>query len=549
MMFFKWKRWVFCLWLLCFISSYCSGQHQAPPKLVVGIVVDQMRPDYLYRYWDKFGEGGFKKLVNEGFVCKNTNYNYVPTYTAPGHASIYTGTTPAVNGIAGNNWYSRDSSRIVYCTEDASVQTVGSSSKAGLMSPQNLLSTTITDELRIFSNKQSKVIGISLKDRGAILPAGHLANGAYWFDSFNGHWISSSYYMQALPEWVADFNRQALADKYLSQPWKPLLALNQYTESLPDDNSYEGLFKGESKPVFPHNLPQIFKQEGFEAIRSTPFGNTITKDFALAAIGAEQLGKGKHTDFLAVSFSSSDYIGHRYGPGSIEVEDMYLRLDRDIAQLLQFVEKFVGKDNVLVFLTADHGAAEVPAFLTDNKIEAGYLDAKKTEDQLSQFISKNFGDSLFVTFYNQQVYLNRQYMQRKKINPAEIQEQIARYAFSLEGVAGAVTTATLYYNGFNDPYRSLVQNGNHATRSGDVFITLKPGWFAGESRTGTTHGSSYSYDTRVPLLWYGWKIAKGSSAEAVHVSDIAPTLAIFLNTPFPNGCTGKPITSITNLKN
>lgn len=545
-MLFTWKKWAFAFLSPFFIGSYCIGQQQAPPKLVVGIVVDQMRPDYIYRYWDKFGENGFKRLVNEGFVCKNTNYNYVPTYTAPGHASIYTGTTPAVNGIAGNNWYSRDSSRIVYCTEDLSVQTIGSTSKAGLMSPRNLLSTTITDELRIFSNKQSKVIGISLKDRGSILPAGHLANAAYWFDSFNGHWITSSYYMQALPKWVNDFNKQGLASKYLSQPWKPLLPLSQYTESLPDDNPYEGLFKGESKPVFPHNLPQIYKQEGFEAIRSTPSGNTITKDFALAAIQAEQLGKGKHTDFLAVSFSSSDYIGHRYGPGSVEVEDMYLRLDQDIAQLLDFVEKSIGKENALVFLTSDHGAAEVPAYLMDNKVPSGYLDGNKTSDLLAQFIHKNFGDSLFVSFYNQQVYLNREIMERKKINPVAVQEQIARFSLSLEGVASAVTTASLYYNGFTDPFRSLVQNGNHATRSGDVFITLRPGWYASEFRTGTTHGSTYSYDTRVPLIWYGWKIPKGSSAEAVHVSDIAPTLAIFLNTPFPNGCTGKPIVPLTH---
>ncbi len=324
---------VFLLSFLFISSLYAQGaktrKPDTSPKLVLGIVVDQMRYDYIYRFWNKYGNGGFKRLVNEGFFCRNTHYNYMPTYTAPGHASIYTGTTPAVHGIVGNNWFVKEENKSTYCTDDKTVKTVGSTSAAGEMSPANMWSSAITDELRLVSNFQSKVIGISLKDRSSILPAGHLANAAYWFDSQNGAFITSTHYMQDLPSWAAKFNAQDKAKEYLSKSWTTLLPVQQYTESLPDDNPFEGLFKGEQKPVFPHNLPEIFKQDGYEAIRYTPFGNSMVTDFALTAILAEKLGKGAATDFLAISYSSTDYIGHRYGPRAIELEDTYLRLDED----------------------------------------------------------------------------------------------------------------------------------------------------------------------------------------------------------------------------
>ena len=331
------KRSVF---LLYFFSSFVMVAQPIPkPKLVVGIVVDQMRYDYIYRFWDKYSEGGFKRLVNNGFFCKNTNYNYVPTYTAPGHAAIYTGTTPAINGIVGNDWFDRALGKKIYCVVDTTVVGVGSISKEGKRSPANLLTSTITDELRLATNMKSKVIAISLKDRSAILPGGHTANAAYWFDGSNGNFISSTYYMKELPRWVVEFNEKKLPQKYLSQPWNTLLPIDQYTESLADDNPYETKFAGEQRPVFPHDLPVLMaKNKGMGLLLTTPFGNSLLLDFAKEVLYAESMGKAETPDFLAISFSATDYIGHAYGPNSIEVEDCYLRLDKDIAELLNMIE-------------------------------------------------------------------------------------------------------------------------------------------------------------------------------------------------------------------
>jgi predicted AlkP superfamily pyrophosphatase or phosphodiesterase len=530
---------------LLFVITIQTGVAQnrkptRPPKLVVGIVVDQMRYDYIYKYWDKLGPDGFRRLVQQGFVCQNANFNYVPTYTAPGHASIFTGTTPAVNGIIGNHWFLRDENRGMYCTEDPSVQTVGSTSDAGKMSPRNMLSNTIGDELRMFTNMQSKVVGIALKDRGAILPAGHLANSAYWFDGKNGAFISSTFYMQALPNWVDQFNGKNLAQQYLSKPWNTLLPIAQYTESLPDNNPYESPLKGEAQPVFPHNLPELAKNAGYDLIRDTPFGNSITKDFAIAALRGEQLGKGPHTDMLTVSFSSTDYIGHKFGPGSIEVQDTYLRLDKDIAELLKFLDSHVGKNNVVVFLTADHGAADVPAYMMERRQPAGYFDNKVVVDSLKKHLSGLYGAPLVQSYYNQQVFLDHAVLSQRKLNKTDVQNEVADFLLRFPGIANTITANALNNNYFGDGMRNLVQNGFSQTRSGDVVVTYSPAWME-FGKTGTTHGSSYSYDTRVPLIWYGWEIQQGSSPELVHISDIAPTLAIFLNTQFPNGTTGKPI--------
>ncbi|MBC7448901.1 MAG: alkaline phosphatase family protein, partial [Hymenobacteraceae bacterium] len=316
------------------------------PRLVVGIVVDQMRYDFLYRYWQKYpATGGFKRLLSQGFQYTNCHYDYVPTYTGPGHGALYTGTGPSGHGIVGNNWFVRETGKGVYVTEDASVQTVGSTSAAGQMSPKHLLTTTITDELRL-ADIESKVVGVCLKDRGSILPAGHFPTGAYWFDGLTGSFISSTYYKQQLPEWVTTFNARRRTDTLLSHPWTPLLPLLTYTESTSDDAPWENTFPGEEKPIFPHNLPAILASglakvamtsqapAVYDLIRQTPFGNTLTVEFAAAALVGENLGKGPTTDFLAVSFSSTDYVGHFYGPNAVETEDTYLRLDHDLGALL-----------------------------------------------------------------------------------------------------------------------------------------------------------------------------------------------------------------------
>ncbi len=511
------------------------------PKLVVGIVIDQMRYDYLYRYWDKYGEDGFKKLLREGYSFDNTHYNYVPTYTAPGHASIYTGTTPAVHGIVGNDWFSRENTKNIYCVSDETVTALNGSEAAGKMSPANLLSTTVGDEIRLESNMNARVIGIALKDRAAILPAGHTANAAYWFDAKTGNWMSSSYYFKKIPNYVTIFNAKNLTKKYMSQSWNTLVPMSQYIESTEDDTAYEGLFEGEAKPVFPHNLSEIYKKSGAGSIATTPYGNTLTKDFAIATLEAEQLGKGKFTDMLTVSFSAPDLVGHKFGPNSIETEDTYLRLDFELADFLKYLDKNIGKQNVLVFLTADHGVIQVPKFLSDRKIPTGKFRGKELMDSLSLFLVNDFGDSLVSQYINQQIYLNHNLINQRKINVTNLENKIINYLLTRDGVSNVVSATSLQTQSFQNTVFQRVQNGFHPRRSGDIAIQLFPGWIDNDLKTGTTHGSSYTYDTHVPLLWYGWKIPSGSSEKAVEIIDIAPTISNLLHIAFPNGATGKPL--------
>ena len=376
--------------LFLFVSHTVYSQ-PSRPKLVVGLVIDQMRWDYLYRYNELYGANGFKRLLNQGFSCENTLLPYVPAYTAVGHTCIYTGSVPAYTGIIGNNWFDKNTGSSVYCTDDATVSTVGSNSNAGKMSPENLWVTTITDELRLSNNFKSKVIGIALKDRGAILPAGHSANAAYWYDDKVGKWITSSYYMNTLPAWVSSFNDKDLPASYMSKDWNTMLPIGRYDLSTADDKPYENPIKGEKTVTFPHQLSAIGMADKYESFKTTPFANSYTFDFAKAAIDNESLGKNTVTDFLAISISSTDYIGHSFGPNSIEIEDTYLRLDKDIADFIQYLDLKVGKGNYLFFLTADHGVAHIPAFLVEHKIPGGSFSENDLSIELNEAIEKGFG--------------------------------------------------------------------------------------------------------------------------------------------------------------
>jgi predicted AlkP superfamily pyrophosphatase or phosphodiesterase len=525
-------------------KQQASQEKTARPKLVVGIVIDQMRYDYLFRFRDKYSAGGFRRLMQEGFLFENANYNYVPTYTAPGHACIYTGTTPSHNGIIANDWYDRTLGRAVNCVGDSTMKPVGTTSISGKMSPKNLLTTTITDELRTAGNFKSKVIGIALKDRGAILPAGRSANAAYWHDPYTNNWVTSSYYMQELPGWVNDFNGRKISDSLLSRPWVTLLPQDSYVESTADDTPYEGLFRGETRPVFPHNLPEIKKSDE-ELIRKTPFGNTFTSLFSKAAIEGEHLGKGTQTDFLTVSFSSTDYVGHMYGTNAIELEDTYIRLDLDLAGLLTFLDNSIGKNNYLLFLTADHGAAANPIYSHDHNLPGEEFDSDTMFRALGAFLDKEYGPDKYISNTNaHQVYLNRHLLDQKNINAKEMREKCARFVKRFEGVAEAVTCDELQGEAKREGVISFIQNGYNDGRSSDVLIELKPGWIDWYTKTGTTHGSAYSYDTHVPLIFFGTGIAHGTSNDSVAITDIAPTVAALLNIENPSGSTGKQLKEI-----
>lgn len=519
-----------------------SKSETAKPKLVVGIVVDQMRYDYLTRFYNRFGEGGFKRLMNEGFNCQNNHFDYIPTYTAPGHASIFTGTTPATHGIIGNNWYDKENNEDVYCVNDSNYQSVGATDKSGQMSPHRLKVSTITDQLRLHTQFRSKTIGIAIKDRGAILPAGHTANAAFWFDGDEeGKWISSTYYMNKLPDWVTQFNQSGKVETYMKQ-WNTLYDVKTYTESGPDDNAYEGLFKGETKPTFPHDLPKLRKDNSnFDIIKSTAFGNSITADFAIAAIKGEQLGKGKEPDFLTLSFSSTDYVGHMFGVNSVEVEDTYLRLDQDLERVFSFLDAEVGQGNYTVFLTSDHGAVDVPAYLRDKKIPAGYFDSSAFKKYLKEFsIQKYEGNQLIKDISNKQVFLDEKLISEKDYDLDDVEESFAQAILNFPKIAEVYTATAIRNTDFTKGMANLLQNGYNQKRSGNVLYTLKSG-VIDYTKTGSTHGSGYDYDTHVPLLFYGWGIRQGKTVQKTNITDIAPTVAALLGLEMPDGTTGIPL--------
>jgi predicted AlkP superfamily pyrophosphatase or phosphodiesterase len=516
----------------------------ARPKLVVGIVVDQMRWDFLYRYYDRYtAGGGFKRFLNQGFSCENTLIPYTPTLTACGHATIYTGSVPSIHGITGNAWYDRLLGRSVYCTEDETVTTVGAAGTAGEMSPRNMLVTSICDELRLSTNFRSKVIGISFKDRGGILPAGHSANAAYWYNPASGDWISSTYYMGALPKWVTDFNNKKHVDRYYRQNWNTLYPIETYVQSTADQKTYEAKPLGTEVKGFPYSLEK-FVTKNYAAIASTPHGNSLTSDMAKAAIEAEALGTDNFTDFLAVSYSSPDYIGHAFGPNSIEIEDTYLRLDKELGDLFDYLDTKIGKGQYLVFLSADHGVSHVPGFLTENKIPAGTKSSQLIMDQLNTGLKGKFGhNNLIVSMYNAQVHLNHLLIDSLKLNRNTIKKSIMDSLQYRDGIVRLIDLDEFDKVPLSSKLKDMFANGYFPQRNGDLQMQLTPQWIDGGS-SGTTHGSPYPYDSHIPLLWYGWNITPGKTYREVYMTDIAPTIAALLKIQTPSGNVGKVITEI-----
>lgn len=536
----------FSLYLLFFASILLSGSLQAQqpprPKIVVGIVVDQMRWDYLYRYLDRYEEGGFKRLMREGYNFQQAYIDYVPTFTAPGHASIYTGSVPALHGIVANDWIDIRSGRAWYCVEDTAVSSLGGG-KEGLMSPRNLLASTVADELKLATNFRSKTFGISIKDRGAILPAGHTADAAYWYDGNSGHFISSSFYQEALPGWVNQFNQRGLADSFLKLNWETLYPLESYTQSTPDDTPYEGTFSWEEKPVFPHRTEQAaVKDRG--VLRGTPYGNTLVRLMAEACIRNEALGKDAVTDFLAVSFSSPDYIGHQFGPNAVEVEDQYLRLDRELARLLAFLDQEVGKGEYLLFLSADHGAAHNALFMQDHRLPARSVSIKEILTALNDTLSRAFKTpELVLSLMNYQVYLNEPLIQKAGLDRESVKALIAGWLRSQEGVNLVVDMESSGTRNVPPVLSGSITNGYYHNRCGSLQIILNPGWYSGYGPTGTTHGSWNPYDAHIPLLFFGWGVSQGESYQRVHMTDIAPTLSALLYIQVPNAAIGNVILS------
>lgn len=531
-------RKLFLLSCILFLSIFTIAQapkSPAKPKLVVGLVIDQMRWDYLYRYQERYGQGGFNRLTQKGFSFENTFIQYLPSYTAVGHSTIYTGSVPAFTGIIGNNWYERSLRKGMYCTTDTTVQSVGGTGKAGQMSPRNMWATTITDELRLASNFKSRVFGISLKDRGAILPAGHSANAAYWYDS--GKWITSTYYMNELPAWVKAFNDKDMPVAMMKKDWETLYPLNTYTLSGKDSVAYENSFMGLKTTNFPHKLSTIEKEK-YEAFKTTPYANTYSLDFAKQLIENEKLGASAYTDFLAVSLSSPDYMGHTFGPNSVEAEDMYLRLDKDIAAFLSYLDTKIGQGNYLFFLTADHGAAHIPAYLDENKIPAGTFNQFRLQASLNELLEEKFGiKSLVLSIENYQVYLDVDKISAEKKDLEEVKAEVIAFLKKQPFITNVYDLEELGEASLAEPLKSMMINGYNQVRSGDVQFIVKPAYFDGGAK-GTTHGMWNPYDSHIPCLFFGWNIKPGKSNRTVSMSDIAPTIAAMLKIQMPNACVG-----------
>ncbi len=528
-----------------FVLFFSNLSAQQRPKLVVGIVVDQMKVEYLYRFQNDFSGNGFKRLMNDGFSFYNMHFNYMPTYTAPGHASIYTGATPSMHGIVSNEWFSRTLGKEVYCTDDASVKALGESSKTeGEMSPKNLQTTTVTDELRLTTNFKGKVIGISIKDRGAILPAGHFANWAFWY-SKTGNFISSTFYGDKLPDWVTEFNAQKNYMKYINQGWDLLKPASTYDESLADDNPYEGKLYKVDKPVFPYDLKAMYDKNDAGVIRTTPFGNDLVNEFAKLAIEKESLGKDVDTDFLAVSFSSTDYVGHILGPRSIELQDTYLRLDLTIADFLNYLDKTVGKGNYLVFLTADHAGAENARYLKDNKYEVTNIEGKEATKNLKKFSTDTFGEDLVLDYGGFNLYFDKEKIKAKSLDLIKVKQAFKDFLMTQNYVKRVYTEEEILANSGADYHLNCIAKGYDVTQNGDIIVLDKPGYIE-YGPTGTSHGTTYSYDTHVPLLFYGWNIKKGESHDRKVITQIAPTLSQLLKITQPNGTESEVLTEILN---
>lgn len=540
------QKKVICFLILIYSTLLFSQTKTAvvntKPKLVVGIVVDQMRNDYIYRYWSSYGNGGFKRLVNDGYYFKNAHFNYIPTYTGPGHSSIYTGTTPRTHGIIANDWFVKTNTIETYCVQDTTVKTVGSKTKAGLMSPKNQLTSTIGDELKMSSNNLSKVFGVALKDRSSILPAGHAANAAFWFDEQSGNFISSSWYISELPKWLSDFNDKKTPNQYLQKGWNTLYPIESYTNSIADDNRYESVPNKKEKPIFLYDYKTYLNKNNVGIIRATPYGNSITKDVAIECLINEQLGKDDVCDLFCISFSSTDIVAHSYGPRAVEVEDVYLRLDKDLEELLNTLDKQVGKNNYTVFLTADHGGADVPNHLKDNKIPAGYLKEDALIQNVKKYFQNNYNDSsLFVNMSNMQLFLNDKKIENLKLNKNDVEQKLANYLITITGIAEAYPSEIMKYTAFeNNDYKALLQNGYNHKLSGNVCYILNAAWMD-YAEKGTTHGAGYNYDTHVPVLFYGNGIKKGSSFNYINITQIAPTICELLQINQPNGCTSNPL--------
>ncbi|MDR2836041.1 MAG: alkaline phosphatase family protein [Bacteroidales bacterium] len=540
--------------LLLFISIISISQNNSDnsllipsskPKLVVGIVVEQMRQDYLDKFWDKFSDKGFKKLVINGTNCKNAFLNYSLTQTSPGYATIITGAEPAAHGIVTDYWFNHLTGKKEISIEDNAQEIIGTKKDKSGFSPKNLLSTTFSDETKIFYANKSKVFSLSLSKYAAILSGGFAADAAVWFDNVSGNWVTSSYYTKKLPKWIEDQNDKKMPEEYLTRIWTPTFPIQDIKKFDYDTNIYKIGIDGVYK-TFPYNYSEMKKFIiNYELLEMIPEGNTHLTDLAVAALYNENLGKDDFTDFLFVNYSVSENIGRLFGPQSAEVLDLYLRLDQNIAHLIEVIEEVVGKNNVLIYLTSNHGISEIPQFSMDNKLPTGIYKQHYIVALLKSYLKSIYGEGEWILDYNNsQLYLNKTLIEDSGIALGAFQEKIISFIINSNGITNAISSTQFQNMIFMSGMPQKMQNSYNQKRSGDIMISLKPGWIE-DLPFATNHNSGYSYDTHVPLIWYGWKIKKQTIYTKINITDIAPTISNILNTPPPPLTTGKILEEIT----
>jgi hypothetical protein len=525
-----------------------SGQKIPPPKpkLIVGITISGMQYDYLSVYWDKFGEQGFKKMATTGAQCKNARYRYLITDPGAGYASIATGTMPSDHGIVSDYWYDRVSNEIIYAIDDKKQTTVGGSYGTGSYSPVSLNSRTLSDELMVKSRFRSRSIGISMDPMAAVLMAGHTATGAYWLDPENANWITSSYYADSLPGWVNQFNLKNYRDIYLERSWETLLPISEYSESMLDNNEYETGFGGQI--TFPYDLNRIStignRERDYRVLKSIPWGNTFTLDMAIAAIVNEELGKRNVTDMIHIGFNATSHLSNYFSTWSVEVEDTYLRLDQDLAHLLEFLESELGLENVLIYLTAENALAVDPRYLADYRIPAGFFNYRTSVSLLRSYLNAIYGQGEWVTFYHaHQVYLNHQLIEDSGLALEDVQNRVARFMVQMGGVSNAIQSHVLQQNSFTDGPLERIQNSYYQKRSGDVILNLTPGWVE-HSNLVENGFNEFRYASHVPLIFYGWKVKRTTIPYRVSPTDIATTIASLMEISMPENATGEVIQDI-----
>jgi predicted AlkP superfamily pyrophosphatase or phosphodiesterase len=537
--------------ILCaivFNTSFGQGAYIPPekPKLVIGIVVEQLRYDQIEKIRSRLGENGIRRLLNEGTYYQNASYEYQLTQTAPGYATISTGAEPSLHGITSDEWYLPLKDELIYCTKDNTVNPVGGSYESGLHSPVNLLVSTFSDELKMASGKQAKVYAVGLKESPVIFSAGHAADGAFWFDNTTGTFMSSTYYTDSLPGWVTDFNAMRYADSFLDNSWNLSRPAKDYSDCLPDSNKFEEGFNGLN--YFPYDLKKLSSKgkgnagKNYSILRETPFGNTLTTNFAIKLIEKEQLGKDDITDFLSICYTATDYIGHKFGPSSVEMADAVFRLDRDIENLLKYVTDSLGKKNVLIYFTSAHGISEIPGVLESNRIPSGYFRPNQALQLLRSYLNAVYGEGDWVKGYQEkQIFLNRTLIEDAKIPLDEVQKKVARFIVQFSGVATAYPFSVFETSDFGNGNLKRIINDFSPQRSGDVIVTLNSGWVEKEDSYVASSNSPYEYDTHVPLIWYGWSMNRATVTRKVNLTDIAATLSWLCKVPLPNACSGEPM--------